>query len=936
MDPSPMMDPSPVSSQQSTVPEDVASTSSEVDTAESSRRSGQLNEALAAYDEAIARRSADVVAKVGRAEVLRDMGRIQQALQAYSEVIAEYPWNEEARLKYAELLVEAKRFDEGERIYRDLIGSYPDSIEPKLHLAKMLREMGRLDEAEMFADLARNAKDVAERPLAPTADPLESEFRFSENAKQVLVHARYLADETRRAGVTSSCLLFGFAELGGSGIDTARFVRSALERSGRYENALAKFRKDYGKAAWAPDSGTGALLGHVSRNVRAIFERAASIALRASNQPHEIHTRHLFAALIAASDRGRQPVAVSRLDDLGIELPALRQEFREFIHDHAPTDNPGEWDAILTPRRSDIPGKTKSEPVSPDAISRYQPSYSIFSPDRAAYNSRSPDESLADELKVGVHAGHLAQLIAAKDTSMPLSIGLFGPWGSGKSYFIDLLDENLRALMRTPGKVFHEKIVQIRFNAWHYLDTNLWANLVCEIFDQLFATLEKRPEAAEQIKKLKSELTRQSALATEAQEALKKAEAVRVVAEEGLRQAVQARAAEEKNVGSLLDDLAKLLVNSEDVKKQLGAAAEGLGLPKLETSFAELEARAGEVRSLGGRVQAVALAIFTGPGWWKRATLLAAATGVPLLITWLAHNGGEWIRSLLDGVGKTIAQVVAAITGLSAWLSWQVKAGNSLVQKVETAYDQVKKVREAREKEDDAAQAQKALAAKRQLEEQARHTLHEAEEKMKTILAELAELAPGRQLIRFLKDRASAEDYKRHLGLVSLVRRDFEQLSELLTKATENEDKTLPQINRIVLYIDDLDRCRADRVIEVLEAVHLLLAFRLFAVVVAVDPRWLRQSLLDHYPRLLGGADDVEAKVRVRQLGRPATPQDYLEKIFQVPFNLQAMDKPGFDALVTELFSLKESEEKDTPVSEAGSTTSFPKDPIPRSDRATE
>ena len=109
---------------------------------------------------------------------------------------------------------------------------------------------------------------------------------------------------------------------------------------------------------------------------------------------------------------------------------------------------------------------------------------------------------------------------------------------------------------------------------------------------------------------------------------------------------------------------------------------------------------------------------------------------------------------------------------------------------------------------------------RKRAEEQARQTLRDAEEKLKTIQAELAEMAPGRQLIRFLRERATAEDYRRHLGLVSLVRRDFKQLSELLT-ATSSNDGELPKIDRIVLYIDDLDRCRADRVIEVLEAVHL-------------------------------------------------------------------------------------------------------------------
>ena len=444
-----------------------------------------------------------------------------------------------------------------------------------------------------------------------------------------------------------------------------------------------------------------------------------------------------------------------------------------------------------------------------------------------------------------------------------------------------------------------------------YLDTNLWANLVCEIFDQLFAKLDERKDTTTaQVEKLRAELAKQSALAAEAQEALKTADMARLEAEAKLRKAMQERIAEEEKVGALLDDL-KALVVDDNLKGQLRSAAEGLGLPKLQTSFAELEARVGEVRSLNGRTRAIVLAIFTGPGWWKRALLLAVALVVPLGVAWLAENGPAFIRNLLGGAGRTIAQLITAIAAVSAWLSVQTKAGCSLVSKLESAYDKVKKVRADREAMDDATKAQNALAAKRQAEEEARHTFRETEAKMKAIRAELAELAPGRQLIRFLKERASAEDYRRHLGLVSLVRRDFEQLSLLLMKAAVDKDPSLPQIDRIVLYIDDLDRCRADRVIEVLEAVHLLLAFPLFAVVVAVDPRWLRQSLLDHYPRLLGGVDDSQTKTRPRALGRPATPQDYLEKIFQVPFNLQAMEKTGFEALVEHLFSVTEPAAKE-------------------------
>ncbi len=495
---------------------------------------------------------------------------------------------------------------------------------------------------------------------------------------------------------------------------------------------------------------------------------------------------------------------------------------------------------------------------------------------------------------------------------MPLSIGLFGAWGAGKTHFIDLLDERLDDLSKHPGEVFYSRIVQIRFNAWHYLDTNLWANLVCEIFDQLFQHLEKdKGEASKaRVAKLREDLTNQSALAAEAREALERAKAARVKAEDELREATMQRVKQENKVRELLDDLGILITKDATLHKQLQDMADSLGLPKLKTSFDELEKRVTELKSLQGRIQTITWAVLTGPKCWRRYMLLVVAITAPIGIGWLSIHGWQPIKDLLDGAGKTVVQAGTAIGLFSAWLSAQVKTGNSLVCQLEKAYTEVKKIRNDRETRDEAQGERKLLASRKNEEEIAQHVLSEAEEKIKSINAELADLAPGRQLMRFLKARASADDYRRHLELVSLIRKDFEQLSNLLLSSRSDsgalpsqESNLYPQIDRIVLYIDDLDRCQTERVIEVLEAVHLLLAFPLFAVVVAVDPRWLRQSLLDKYPRLLGGA--TNGSQDHRRVGRPATPHDYLEKIFQVPFYLPRLEKDGFDTLINNLLRSK-------------------------------
>src|SRR2546423_1490758 len=59
--------------------------------AEVFKAKGELDKALAAYDEIIAEHPENVVAKTGRAEVLKAKGELNKALAAYDEIIAEHP-----------------------------------------------------------------------------------------------------------------------------------------------------------------------------------------------------------------------------------------------------------------------------------------------------------------------------------------------------------------------------------------------------------------------------------------------------------------------------------------------------------------------------------------------------------------------------------------------------------------------------------------------------------------------------------------------------------------------------------------------------------------------------------------------------------------------------------------------------------------------------
>jgi hypothetical protein len=168
-----------------------------------------------------------------------------------------------------------------------------------------------------------------------------------------------------------------------------------------------------------------------------------------------------------------------------------------------------------------------------------------------------------------------------------------------------------------------------------------------------------------------------------------------------------------------------------------------------------------------------------------------------------------------------------------------------------------------------------------------------AKERAQQLQAELKQATPLRLLAKFLHERVESHDHQKYLGLLAIIRRDFEQMSQFiedenhrtLQLATLNEEREGDErrINRIVLYIDDLDRCPTDKVIQVLQAVHLLLAFPLFVVVVAVDARWIAGALHERYGGLLSAGDAASRNGTPAARYVAATPVDYLEKIFQIP-----------------------------------------------------
>jgi hypothetical protein len=515
----------------------------------------------------------------------------------------------------------------------------------------------------------------------------------------------------------------------------------------------------------------------------------------------------------------------------------------------------------------------------------------------AAYNADGVLEQ--DQLNILGDVRALATVMASNRTSPPLSVGLFGDWGSGKSFFMHQLQLHIHELATQSWCAEHSEppepsffcseVVQIDFNAWHYVDANLWASLVTRIFEGLSEHVERQRGASEAYQALFSQLETARVL-------LSQAEARQRAAESVLAQAKEAKA--ELPIDQEAEADTRTVQDFVEQNPQLGDAAEQLattlGIDRANLSLAELRRLANDLGHVVGRLRQGWNALDRTRGFWSKRRLSAvlAATAV------LAAFGLRWLVATnadIAGFSALIGSVITAATSVI------VSLGRTTNQALGAAAQVIAK--------DDEDRKKRLVDAQQQVEE--------AQQDAKSARKQLEQIQQldAETVYRFIEDRYMSSDYRQHLGIVALIQRDFRRLSERLASsngikqsAGHDGDPPLPRIDRIVLYIDDLDRCPSDRVVKVLQAVHLLLAFPLFVVVVGVDSRWLLRSLRHEYSALLTSSAEDRSFSGEDSEYWASTPQNYLEKIFQIPYWIRSMEKEGYIRLVR---SLIESGTKD-------------------------
>jgi len=145
---------------------------------------------------------------------------------------------------------------------------------------------------------------------------------------------------------------------------------------------------------------------------------------------------------------------------------------------------------------------------------------------------------------------------------------------------------------------------------------------------------------------------------------------------------------------------------------------------------------------------------------------------------------------------------------------------------------------------------------------------------------DLGELLTGEKAEEFLKDVLNADNEEKKYEVVREFRKDFE---DLIDKSKQG---------KIVVLIDDLDRCLPRHIIENLEAIKLFLNVPKTAFVIAADKYIVSNAIKSEYKNVIEAALEE----------RPRLGDSYMEKFIQLPYTIPALNPKEVETYVTLLF----------------------------------
>lgn len=131
------------------------------------------------------------------------------------------------------------------------------------------------------------------------------------------------------------------------------------------------------------------------------------------------------------------------------------------------------------------------------------------------------------------------------------------------------------------------------------------------------------------------------------------------------------------------------------------------------------------------------------------------------------------------------------------------------------------------------------------------------------------------------------ESAKIHIDQIEFLEQFYERFARLINTYIVSEER------RLVIFVDDLDRCLPEKAIEVLEAIKLFVDVPGCIFVLGLDPDVIARGVEIKYRDF--------NKSRDGQINNPIDGTRYLEKIIQLPFQIPLIDPGGMENFIRSL-----------------------------------
>jgi len=409
----------------------------------------------------------------------------------------------------------------------------------------------------------------------------------------------------------------------------------------------------------------------------------------------------------------------------------------------------------------------------------------------------SDADSGEDLLNISRDVAAFARVIATKSFTPPLAIALFGTWGSGKSFFMRKLKERILTLSnKRPESGFCEGIAHVHFNAWSYMDTNLWAGIITKIFEGLNLYINNEENAAANHKKeieeaIAKELSITQNEITKLETEIKGKDAQLKVLEVNRNKKKEGLDTKIKQIrGASLQKLLEKVNTDFQVQKKINEAINNnTNFIKKKDQFNKIIPDIYWKNPEEIYRQSISITTFIRTLFLKQYRWINLA--YILVIFLLILVVPKMTTYITTAIGITDFGFITPLLSILTILGGVCTRGISIYKTLQPVIGSFWNIRENYiEKKEEAIfsfqQDEKALALEiEQIKDEITdisHQIYQTEEQKAALVYRKDNTLSTEALKSFIEKRSTSIDYKKHLGLVSIIRNDFEILSTLFSE----------------------------------------------------------------------------------------------------------------------------------------------------------